>query len=438
MIQDPILSLAVADAFKQARSQDELRRALSTLRPKAKRLAIFALGKGAIAAARTAEDVFAERPLEGLVVTPQGFAAQKDVKHLEVLETSHPLPDASSEAAGNRILSLASSLSEADAAICLISGGASACATATIPPLELADKINLSATLLRGGAAIETINAARKHLSRLKGGRLACAIFPAETFSFVASDVIGDDPSVIASGPTVGDPTTQAETRDILRRYGAEGSPRLEAVLCDPRNESPKPDEARLSRSARPLLVSRPRDMLDAARRRLEREGFAVIDLGDSESGESRETARRHARRVVAEARRMRGTTFSRRGAAILSGGETSVTLGSSSGLGGPNGEYLLALLIELSAEREALSDVAVSGVALDTDGIDGSGGAAGAALRPDSATRASAMGMSPRDFLDRHDSLGFFERLGDAVVVGPSGANANDLRIALLRPLRS
>ena len=237
---------------------------LSTLRPKAKRLAIFALGKGALAAARTAEDVFAERPLEGLVVTPQGFAAQKDVKHLEVLETSHPLPDASSEAAGNRILSLASSLSEADAAICLISGGASACATATIPPLELADKINLSATLLRGGAAIETSQrGAKASLRASRAGRLACAIFPAETFSFVASDVIGDDPSVIASGPTVADPTTQAETRDILRRYGAEGSSRLEAVLCDPRNESPKPDEARLSRSARPLLVSRPRDMLD-------------------------------------------------------------------------------------------------------------------------------------------------------------------------------
>jgi hydroxypyruvate reductase len=308
-----------------------------------------------------------------------------------------------------RILGLVRDLGADDLVLCLLSGGGSALLAYPVAGFSLAEKQALTARLLRAGAPIAAINCVRKHLSAIKGGRLALAGAPTRIVTLAISDTPGDDPSVLASGPTVGDPTTVEDARAVLRRY-APG-------FAAPFAETPKPDDPRLAYS-RFQLIARPRDALDAAAAVARRRGLAVIDLGADVEGEAREVALRHARLALQTAAP----------AVILSGGETTVTV-RGGGTGGRNTEYLLALVLALAGRA------GIHALAADTDGIDGEGSNAGAYAGPDTLARAAALGLDGQARLAGNDSHGFFAGLGDLLVTGPTRTNVNDFRAILVLP---
>ena len=383
------------------------------------RTVVVGAGKaaGAMAAAVEAEW---DGPLEGLVVTRYGHGAA--TRSIEVVEASHPVPDAAGEAAARRMLSLVHGLSSDDLVLCLISGGGSALASLPAPGLALVDKITINRALLKSGAAISEMNCVRKHLSKIKGGRLAVAAMPARVVSLIISDVPGDDLSIIASGPTVPDATTREDALSILQRYKIEVSPAVEGYLSRPESETPKPGHAAFAR-VRNHLIATPRASLEAAADVARRFGVEPVILGDAIEGEAREVGRALAG-VALSAKRF--GTPARPPCLLLSGGETTVTV-RGKGRGGRNSEFLLGLALALDGAP------GISALAADTDGIDGSEDNAGACVLPDTLLRAADLGPRPHEFLDDNDAYRFFQGLDDLVVTGPTLTNVNDFRAILV-----
>ena len=388
--------------------------------PKGRTLVIGA-GKAAATMAQAVETSW-NAPIEGLVVTGYGHAVP--CRTIEVVEAAHPVPDEAGRAAAERILNMVQGLSSDDLVICLISGGGSALLALPAPGLTLADKREVNRALLRSGADITQMNCVRKHLSAIKGGRLAATAAPARVVTLIISDVPGDDLASIASGPTVPDPTSFADARAILARYGIQPPAPMRGHLEAAAEETPKPGDARLAR-AETRLIARPQDSLEAAATRARAAGIAPVILGDAIEGEAREVARvmaaiarqvaRHGQPVAAPC-------------VLLSGGETTVTV-TGQGRGGRNTEFLLGLAIALDRAP------GIFALACDTDGVDGSEDNAGAILGPDSLARAEAAGYDARLLLADNDGYGFFAALDDLIVTGPTLTNVNDFRAILVLP---
>ncbi|MDE3176025.1 MAG: glycerate kinase [Pseudomonadota bacterium] len=383
-------------------------------RPRGRTFVIGA-GKASAAMARAFERAW-DGPLSGLVVTRYGHAVA--CERIEIVEAAHPVPDAAGAAAARRMLDGVSGLTEDDLVVALVSGGGSALLAAPAPGLTLADKQTIHRALLACGASIDEMNCVRKHLSAIKGGRLAAAAFPARVETLLISDVPGDDPAVVASGPTLPDPTTFADARAILARYGVAPPAAVRALLERAVDETPKPGDPRLSR-ARARIVATPQMSLRAAAEVARKAGFAPLILTDSIEGEAREAARVLA--AIASQVRRYGEP-AQAPCVLISGGETTVTL-RGDGRGGRNVEHLLALALALRGEA------ATWAIAADTDGVDGAEEIAGATIGPDTLARARALGLSGLDYLARNDAHAFFEALGDQVVTGPTLTNVNDFR---------
>ncbi len=389
--------------------------------PPAGRTVVIGAGKASAAMAQALEQAW-DGPLEGLVVTRHGHAAA--CEHIEIVEAAHPVPDESSEAVARRMLDLVSGLSEQDLVIALISGGGSALLSLPSAGLSLADKQAVNRALLRSGACIRDMNTLRKHLSAIKGGRLAAACAPARLETLLISDVPGDDPADIASGPTVADPSTFADARAVVRRLSLSIPQSVITHLQAARDESPKPGDPRLARS-RSHLIASPQQSLEAAAALARELGYATMILGDSLEGEAREVARVHA--GIARQVRRHGQPLPPP-CLLLSGGETTVTV-RGTGRGGRNAEFALALALALEGAA------GIHAIACDTDGIDGSEDNAGALVRPDTLARARAAGLDPAAHLSNNDAYGLFEAIGDLVTTGPTLTNVNDFRAILIEP---
>jgi glycerate 2-kinase len=394
--------------------------------PSRGRLVILAGGKAAGSMAEIAERHYigaradAGARLAGIAVTRHGYGRPTQI--VEMVEAGHPVPDAAGVAATERALALAGAATRDDLVLVLISGGASANWIAPAPGITLAEKQAVTRGLLRSGASITEINTVRKHLSRIKGGRLAARAAPARLVTCAISDVPGDDPAVIGSGPTVPDPTTLGDARAVARRYGLKLPAGVERALNDIDNESPKPGDPAFS-GTQWQIVARPADAFVAAAAAVNAAGYDCILLGEQLEGEARDVALDHARLV-------RELSASGRRAVVLSGGELTVTI-SGDGRGGPNQEYALALALAL----DGLAGVCA--LAGDTDGTDGGAGApddpAGAIVDPTTLSRARSLGLDPAAFLANNDSTGFFARLGDLLTPGPTFTNVNDFRAILV-----
>jgi hydroxypyruvate reductase len=381
-------------------------------KPPKGRTLIVGAGKASAAMALAVEEHWTG-PLSGLVITRYGHGAP--CKKIEIVEASHPVPDASGRDAALRIGELVKGLTADDLVLCLISGGGSALLAAPAPGLTLEDKQNVNRQLLSCGAPISEMNCVRKHLSALKGGRLAAAAWPAQIVSLVISDVPGDDPAVVASGPTVPDPTTRQDALAILRKYKFDLPAHVWAFLETDAAETPKPGDPRFAK-VRTEMIAAPAQSLAAAAKIAAETGYRIIDLGDRIEGEARDVAREQAAQALA----------TKGPAVILSGGETTVTL-KGKGRGGRNAEYALALAIALDGKAN------ISAIAGDTDGIDGSEDNAGALVMPDTLGRARAKGIDAAAHLANNDAYGFFAGIGDLVVTGPTRTNVNDFRAILI-----
>ena len=379
------------------------------------RLIVIGAGKASAAMARAVEDAW-QGPLSGLVVTRYGYGVP--CKHIEIVEAAHPVPDAAGEKAAQRLLELVSTVREDDLVLCLISGGGSSLLPLAGPGLTLEDKQNLNRALLKSGATISEMNCVRRHLSAIKGGRLAAACHPARVLTLLISDVPGDNPMDIASGPTVPDPTTCEDALAIVRRYGIDVPPAVLHLLESGEGESVKPGDKRLAR-AETRIVAAPQQALEAAAQVARDAGYPAFILGDALEGEASDVGAVHAgiARQVAERDQPVSAPC-----VLLSGGETTVTV-RGEGRGGRNVEFLLALGIALGGHTR------IHALAADTDGVDGQEEIAGAYLAPDTLERAWALGIKPRDALANNDGHGFFEALGDSVITGPTLTNVNDFR---------
>ena len=382
-------------------------------------VAVVGAGKAAAAMARAVERAW-PGAAEGVVVTRYGHACPTE--RIRVVEAAHPVPDRAGIDAAREILAIARSLGEDDLLLCLVSGGGSALLAAPADGLALADKRAATDALLRCGATISEINCVRKHLSAVKGGRLAAAAWPARVETLAISDVPGDDPATIASGPTVADPTTFADARAVLEKYAIAPPPAVAARLAEAAGETPKPGDPRLAR-ARTTIIAAPQAALEAAAAAARAAGVRPLILSDAMEGEARDIALAHA--AIARQVTLRGQPAPAP-CVLLSGGETTVRV-AGPGRGGRNAEFLLAL----AAALDGLPGV--SALACDTDGIDGSEDNAGALVFPDTPARAAAAGLDAREHLARNDSFGFFSALGDLVTTGPTLTNVNDFRAVLV-----
>jgi glycerate 2-kinase len=390
------------------------------LPPRPKSRTIVVGGGKAAAAMAAAVETHWDGPLTGLVVTRYGHAVP--CKNIEVIEASHPVPDEAGDHAARRMLELVAGLSQDDLVIALLSGGGSALLTSPLDGLSLRELQRLNTQLLKSGAAIDEINCVRRHVSALAGGRLAAACHPARVVSLSISDVPGDDPVNIASGPTVADSTTCADALAVLRRFAIDVPASVMALLTTGRGESVKPGDPRLT-NVDTRIIATPQMSLEAAANVARSAGIAPYILGDRVEGEARHlgTALAGIARHVAD----HGQPFEAP-CVLLSGGETTVIV-RRQGRGGRNSEFLLALGIALQNHPRILA------LAGDTDGVDGTEEIAGAIWSPDSATRAAALGLRPRDSLDGNDAHTFFETLGDGVITGPTMTNVNDFRAILI-----
>lgn len=382
------------------------------------RTLVLGAGKAAAAMAQALERHW-PGALQGLVVTRYGHALP--CNRIEVIEAGHPLPDEAGQEAARRMLALASGLMADDLVICLFSGGGSALLPLPLAGLALRDKQQLTQALLCCGATIREINCVRRHLSAIKGGRLAAACHPARVVTLLISDVPGDDPVDIASGPTVADPTTCAEALAILEKYRIEAPASVLDILRDGSGETVKPGDPRLAH-ANTRLVATPAMALQAAAAVARGAGVTPIILGDAIEGEARELGAAMAQSALEAARSERLPCV------LLSGGETTVTV-RGDGRGGRNAEFLLALGIALDGHAD------IHALAGDTDGIDGTEAIAGALLYPDTLARARQIGLTAERCLGNNDAHGFFSALGDAVVTGPTLTNVNDFRAILIMP---
>ncbi|WP_341918112.1 glycerate kinase [Polaromonas sp. YR568] len=401
-------------------------------KPPKGRTFVIGAGKAGGSMAQAVEALWpADAPLEGLVVTryhhipprPEGLP-----QRIEMVEAAHPVPDAAGLAASQRILAMVQGLTRDDLVLCLISGGGSALLTLPAEGLSLEDKQRINKALLNSGANIGEMNCVRKHLSRIKGGRLAAACAPARVVTLTISDVPGDDPSIIASGPTVPDASSCADALAILKRYGIDVPADVLSRLESGALETPKPGSPAFDGHEVHMMAT-PQQSLEAAAAAARAAGLDAHILSDEMEGESREVGKVHA--ALARAVALRGQPFSKP-CVILSGGETTVTVrplqaGAAKGRGGRAGEFCLGLALALQGQS------GVYALAADTDGIDGVEDNAGAFVAPDTLMRAVAQGMKINGFLDRNDAYGYFEPLGDLVITGPTHTNVNDFRALLI-----
>jgi len=414
--------VALRDVFDAAISAADPRKVLAQhLPPKPKgRVVVVGGGKSAASMAAALEDAWPDVALEGTVVTRYGHATP--TRHIEVIEASHPVPDAASERGARRLLERVQGLGPDDLVLALMSGGASALLAAPATGLTLADKQAINRALLASGATISEMNAVRKHLSAIKGGRLAAAAAPARVVTLAISDVPGDDPAVIGSGPTVPDPTTFADVRALLVRYGIDPPPAVAQRLAAGADETPKPGalpHAEFHLIATPMMALR---QAAATARQL---GLAPLILGDALEGESREMGTVMA--GIAHSVQTHGEPLAAP-ALLLSGGETTVTIGKGpAGRGGRNTEFLLALAVALQGAP------GIWAAAGDTDGIDGTEDAAGAIVTPGTLACARENGLDARVVLAGHDSYTLFDAIGDLIRTGPTLTNVNDIRAILI-----
>ncbi|SNT36228.1 glycerate 2-kinase [Noviherbaspirillum humi] len=385
------------------------------------RLIVIGAGKASAAMAQAVEQHW-DGPLEGLVVTRYGHGVP--CRHIEIVEAAHPVPDAAGHAAAGRILAMVQNLQPDDLVLCLISGGGSSLLALPAPGVTLEDKQAVNRALLASGASITEMNCVRRHLSAVKGGRLAAACHPARVVTLLISDVPGDDPVNVASGPTVADPTTCADALAILARYGIEVPANVRQVLESGQGESVKPGDPRLARCETHIIAT-PRMALDAAANAAREAGMPAYILGDDIEGESRDVGKVLA--AIARHAARHGQPVAPP-CLLLSGGETTVTV-RGEGRGGRNVEFLLSLAIALQGEP------GIHAVAGDTDGVDGREEIAGAFIAPDTLARAWAAGLHPGEHLERNDGHGFFEALNDTLVSGPTLTNVNDFRAILVAP---
>ncbi len=383
------------------------------------RTIVIGAGKASAAMARAVEQHW-PGPLEGLVVTRYDHAVP--CEHIEIVEAAHPVPDAAGEAAAARILAMVDGLNEDDLVLALISGGGSALLALPAPGLSLEDKQTVNRALLRSGASIDEMNCVRKHLSAIKGGRLAAAAHPARLVALMISDVPGDDPAVIASGPTVSDPTTREDALALIEKYGIALAPHVRRHLEDPACESVKPGDPRLER-AETVMIATPQASLEAAAEVARAAGITPLILGDSLEGESRDVAKVMA--GIAKQVIRHGQPCPRP-CVLLSGGETTVTV-RGDGNGGRNVEFLLALAVALDGLA------GVSAIAADTDGVDGAAEVAGAWIDDATLAKAEELGLAAKASLARNDGHTFFAGLGQQVVTGPTLTNVNDFRAVLI-----
>ena len=384
------------------------------------RLIVIGAGKASAAMARAVE-THIDGPLEGLVVTRYGHHVP--CERIEIVEAAHPVPDAAGAEAARRILEKVRDLTLEDLVLCLISGGGSALLPAPAPGLTLADKQAVNQALLRSGANISEMNCVRRHLSAIKGGRLAAECHPAKVVTLLISDVPGDDPTDIASGPTVADLTTCADALAILRRYSIDVPPNVRHVLESGEGETVKPGDPRLV-GAETRIIATPQMALEAAAGVARAAGVRAYILSDRLQGESRDVG--SVIGAIALQVAARDEPFAAP-CVLLSGGETSVTV-RGQGRGGRNVEFLLSLALTLNAHPH------IHAIAADTDGVDGQEETAGALLAPDSLPRAWRAGLNPRESLDNNDAHSFFEALDDRVITGPTLTNVDDFRAVLIQ----
>ena len=396
------------------------------------RTIVIGAGKAGGAMAQAVEAHWpADAPLEGLVVTRYHHVPPRSeglAQRIEVVEASHPVPDEAGQAAAARILEMVQGLGEHDLVLCLISGGGSSLLALPAEGLSLEEKQGINKALLASGANISEMNCVRKHLSRIKGGRLAAACAPARVVTLTISDVPGDDPSIIASGPTVPDATTCADALAILKRYSIDVPAEVLSQLGNGALETPKPGDAVFA-GHEVHMIATPQQSLEAAATAARAAGLDAYILSDEMEGESREVGKVHA--ALARGVALKGQPFSKP-CVILSGGETTVTIrklpeGVAKGRGGRAGEFCMGLALALQGQS------GVYALAADTDGIDGVEDNAGAFVAPDTLERARAHGMKIDTYLDRNDAYGFFEPLGGLVVTGPTNTNVNDFRALLI-----
>ena len=385
------------------------------------RTIVVGAGKAAASMAKATETSW-PGPISGLVVTRYGHGLACD--RIEVVEAAHPVPDAKGLEAAERILAAVQGLSDDDLVLCLISGGGSALLTLPGPGIALEDKQELNRALLKSGANITDMNTVRKHLSAIKGGRLALTAAPAPVVTLAISDVPGDDPAVIASGPTVADATTVADAKAVLARFGILPPASIATFLDGETAETPKPGDASLAHSTFRMIAT-PMASLEAAADVCHETGITPEILGDDLEGEAREVAIDHAEQAKAIAASL---ALDDAPVALISGGETTVTV-KGDGRGGRNAEYLLALTVALAGHRQ------IHAIACDTDGIDGSEDNAGAVTGPDTLARAKAAAIDAHGCLSNNDGYTFFQKLDDLVMTGPTLTNINDFRAILITP---
>jgi glycerate 2-kinase len=424
---------ALRDLFDAAVAAADPRKVLAAHLPAKPtgRCVVVGAGKSAAVMAAALEDAWPDVKLTGTVVTRYGHAVP--TRHIEVIEASHPVPDANSERGARRLLQRVHGLGPNDLVLALISGGGSALCAAPAPGLTLADKQDINRALLASGATITEMNCVRKHLSAIKGGRLAAVAAPARVITLAISDVPGDDPAVIASGPTVPDPTTFADARALIARYHITPSPPAAARLATATDETPKPGELPNSDFR---LIATPLIALLKVAETARVLGLTPLILGDALEGEAAQAGillAGIARCIAAHGQPLAPP------AVLLSGGETTVTLGQDriggGGRGGRNTEFLLSLALALETQKGD-GTPRIWAAAGDTDGIDGTEDAAGAIITPDTLARARAAGLDPRAVLTGHDSYTLFDRIGDLIKTGPTLTNVNDIRAILIAPL--
>ncbi|HBS24247.1 MULTISPECIES: glycerate kinase [Thalassospira] len=415
--RDTLLQLMDA-ALKAADPAVQIPRNLPT-KPKGKTIVIGA-GKASANMAQAFENAW-DGDMTGLVVTRYGHAVP--CEKIEIVEASHPVPDAAGQKAAQRILDIVKSAGPDDLVVCMISGGGSALLALPGPGLTLEDKQAISKALLHSGATISEMNCVRKHLSAIKGGRLAAACAPARMVTYLVSDVPGDDPAIIASGPTVADPTTGQDALDIIRRYRIEIPLAATELLNNDIHETVKPGDKCFD-GHEVIMLSRPQDSLEAAAKVARDLGINPVILGDAIEGEAREVAIVHA--GIAHQVANHGQPAARP-CVLLSGGETTVTVRAKGGRGGRNSEFLLSLLIQFR-DHEGFSALAI-----DTDGIDGSEDNAGAIIDPTSWQKAISAGVDLREYLANNDAYSAFAKIDDLLITGPTLTNVNDFRAILI-----
>ena len=413
----------LASLFKAAVAAADPRRALAATlpeRPKGRTVVIGA-GKGAAQLAAAFEDLW-DGPLEGVVVTRYGYACP--TRQILVLEAAHPVPDEAGLAATDALFKAVSGLSPDDLVVALICGGGSALLAAPAAGLTLEDEVALNKALLASGAPIGAMNAIRKQISRIKGGRLAAAAHPARVVSLIVSDVPGDDPAQVASGPTVPDDVGRAEALRAVRDHAIDLPDRIVRHLQDAPEDAPKSDDPRFAGNVVQVIASAARS-LEAAADVARSTGVEAVILSDAIEGEAREVARMHG--AMAREVAQRGRPFAAP-VVMLSGGETTVTIKGDHGRGGRNSEFMLSLALEIEG------CAGISALAADTDGIDGSEDNAGAFADGQTVARMRAAGLDPAALLAGHDAWSAFDAVGQLFVTGPTGTNVNDLRAILIR----